>query len=282
MNFLEEAVSVVIPDRLYFAGFPRQEDILQLESNGFTHLLDLTDGEECPPYHTRLTRIHFPIADHGTPRDPIGYCQEMTRIRSMFRQEGSKWLVHCRGGHGRSSMVCVSLWMLWKAPERVSVNHAIAFINQAHLTRPRLRAKWRARRMPFNHEQASFLHRMHKTIFIGQYTWLLPKAVESRMTSSLTDQQDIRSMSSMIREWLVENDEHLARFQLTFLRSFQVLHVSSEWDEWIRECLFELRNEVFELVDRVDGFGRPRLTPPQDAAEEKAQNSNPNPDVPWT
>ena len=295
MNHLEEVLSVVIPDRLYFGGFPKPEEVVEMEQQGFTHLVDLTDGQECPAYATSLTRIHFPIVDHCIPSDPLRYCQMVTHVISEFRGSEfrgtkSKWMVHCRGGHGRSSMVCVSLWMLWNLPRHVTVNQAIAFINDAHVSRPKLRAKWRSRRMPFNHQQASFLHRMHKTIHLlphemGYYAWILPRSVLSLLTSSSSsslrsdddDDDDEKNdppveIRARIREWLFEQPEHLCRFQLTFVKSFQVMNVSTAWSDFIRECLFELRNDLLMS----------RLTPPQDGAQKEAQNSDPDPNVPWT
>jgi hypothetical protein len=269
---LWNCLSEVLPHRLYFSSYPSESWMDRLQSEGFTHLVDLTDGVECAPYDTRLIRIHFPIADHGIPADPMMYCHLLTRLMKVLHPPDTKLLIHCRGGHGRSGMVCASLWILSQLPQLTTVNQAISVINQAHIARVHLRPKWRTRRMPFNHTQASFLHRMHKIIYLhandtnGFYGWVLPQQVFSLGKDSHRDE-----MVALLRDWLIP--QYLTRLSTTHMKSFLVMNVPPEIDQFVRTFLFELRNDLFDPT---------RLTPPQNAAEEKTENANPNPNVPWT
>ena len=268
---LGDVMSEVLPQKLYFSGYPSETQLIQLAEEGFTHILDLTDGVECPPYETHLTHIRFPIADHGVPTEPLVYCHLLSRLLTVIRQPDTKVLVHCRGGHGRSGMACVSLWILWHLPRLITVNQAITVINEAHIARVHLRMKWRTRRMPFNHTQASFLHRLHKIIYLvpndtfGHYGWVLPRNIQD-----VSSEDELRER---FRTWLIDQPSHACRLQLTYMKSFFVMNVPAELDQRIRECLFELRDQLFHAS---------RLTPPEDAAHQKTEEANPDPNVPWT
>jgi hypothetical protein len=181
-DYLYDWISVLYKDHIYFGPFPNQVMIDRMIQEGFNVIVNLTMPEEEPlyvlPYHTRY--YCFPIEDNHYPFSPEAYCRLISRLK-MDVCCGKKLYIHCRGGHGRSSMTSVSLVCnLFN----YDLRHAIAYVNDSHNQREVLRNKWRKRKSPFNYDQFIFLTKMHKNIYLNvcdynrYYQWLLPSVCE--------------------------------------------------------------------------------------------------------
>ena len=182
---LYDWISVLVPDRLYYGSFPNQAMMNQLVKEKFDVIVNLTrDGEEdlyrltpSPPgfpQQNEIEYIHYPIDDNQGPDDYEDYCSFITWIKYRYFDK-KKIYIHCRGGHGRSSMVSVSV-MYTISP--IECHEAIRCVNEAHNNRVNLRNKWRKRKSPFNTIQYYFLTKMHKNIYVTiayptkYYGWL--------------------------------------------------------------------------------------------------------------
>ena len=176
-DHLYDWLSCIYPNRIYFGPFPNQLMISSLVEEGFNLIVDLTIPEEELLYYCPypLQYYPFPIHDNSFPSCNISYCHFITQLKVQFRL-GKKMYIHCRGGHGRSSMTCVSLVMSLFSYD---LRQSIEYVNDSHNQREVLRNKWRKRRSPFNYEQFVFLTRMHKNIYLNlfrgnkYYHWLV-------------------------------------------------------------------------------------------------------------
>jgi len=184
---LYDWVSCLIPDRFYFGPFPNQRMMNRLAGNGFNVIVNLTHtGEQelyrivdAPPGFPErpVEIISYPIDDHSIPNSPETYCKLITTIKERYLS-GKKIYLHCRGGHGRSSMVAVSAIYTILPYE---FHEAVSYVNECHLLRPNLRAKWKKKRSPFNTTQYQFLSKIHKNIYLNYintdrnhyYEWLI-------------------------------------------------------------------------------------------------------------
>lgn len=250
--------SVLIAGRLYFGSYPTRSRLRQIELDQFTHIIDLTEDGEMEPYDTYLTVIRFPVKDHSAPEDSIHYCHFVTHIVSLLRQPSTKLYIHCRGGHGRSSMLCVSIWM--SMDEDCHFSDAVDLVNRAHSARVRLRDKWRYRRMPFNHIQNTFLHKMHKNIYLNiaecnfsnAFAWILPPRpyhiehlYDTMKCGGSTMKEIEHAISERLEQRLSGNRDYMIRFQLTFLKSFKFVGVDIELDRLVKRVLQRLRVKFF-------------------------------------
>jgi hypothetical protein len=184
-DYIYDWTSCLVPDRLYFGPFPNQLMMNRLLSQGFNLIVNLTHSFEeelyriipSPPGFPRrdIKYIHYPIEDNNGASSALSYCEFITDLKYHFL-EGRKIYLHCRGGHGRSSMVSVSLFYTIFPYE---FHHAISYVNESHNNRVNLRNKWKKRRSPFNAIQYHFLAKIHKNIYVNispeknkHYYWL--------------------------------------------------------------------------------------------------------------
>lgn len=262
---LMDLISTLIPERVYFGGYPTERMMQELSAHHFTHIVNLTLEGEMTPYDfdQSMEMFEFPIPDHSVPPDMFEYCHFVSVLRRVLVNDPStKMYIHCRGGHGRSGMLCVSLWMLFEL--ETEVIRAIEYVNTCHTSRHILREKWRNRRMPFNHVQSTFLHRIHKNIFLNtsdsafkfssHYGWILPRenseiCIENVYARMIRDGNDPSDIYDQIKYRLLRNisthRDIICRFQLTFLKSFKFVGVAPELDEMVRRALFEIRETLF-------------------------------------
>jgi hypothetical protein len=267
---LYDHISTLLPGRVYFGGYPSETMLSQLEQEQFTHIVNLTIDNEMAPYRSiRMLMYEYPIPDHGVPRDILEYCEFLCFLRRLCVNENlSKIYIHCRGGHGRSSMICVSLWMLLH-PD-MELQPSITHVNQCHVTRKVLREKWRNKRVPFNHHQSTFLHKIHRTIFLNtslahasfsfstHYVWVLPRRVHptdisleevwDEMTANGANEHDrYDRVGEMIQQHYEQHRDLKFRLQLTFLRSFHFVGVSPELSAVVRSHLYRIRENLFAV-----------------------------------
>lgn len=205
-------ISCLIDEKLYFGPFPNQLMMDRLVKEKFNVIINLTESHEEPIYdnHIDIKYIHFPIKDSGVPVDTHDYCSFITRLKYEYLN-GSKIYIHCRGGHGRSGMVSVSL-IYCILP--YDLRESIEFVNMSHYNRANLRPKWKKRKSPFNYEQFLFLSKLHKNIYVNMdhynkyYDWLFSKEVFN---------VDDKSYNSPYQLYIDENINSMKKFLLIYL-----------------------------------------------------------------
>lgn len=184
-------ISSLVKDRLYFGPFPNQNMIDMLLKEKFDFIVNLTmDNEniftefndikdlELEKYQTykipKSKYISYQIKDNDVPDCPLTYSSFILKLKKLYLSD-KKIYVHCRGGHGRSGMVSVSI-LLSIFPDK-NIKEAIEFVNQCHIDRVILRKKWKNKKTPFNYNQYLFLLKIHKNIYINNvnkyYNWLI-------------------------------------------------------------------------------------------------------------
>jgi protein-tyrosine phosphatase len=179
-------ISCLIPDKLYFGPFPNQNMIDELFNKKFDIIVNLTmDNEniftdndlkdETQTYRVPKNKyISYQIKDNDVPECPLSYCSFITKLKKLYFSD-KKIYIHCRGGHGRSGMVSVSL--LLSIFSEKNIKEIIENVNQSHIDRIILRKKWKNKKTPFNYIQYMFLLKIHKNIYINNinkyYNWLI-------------------------------------------------------------------------------------------------------------
>ena len=142
-------ISCVIPDQLYFGPYPNQIMIEQMiNQHHFNVIVNLTCDNEEKEYivnEKESKYVLFPVKDNDFPDCIHSYCNFIFFLKGEI-EKGNKIYIHCRGGHGRSSMVCVSTYMVIYMTDLKS---SIEFISKAHNERVVLREKWKKCKFPF-------------------------------------------------------------------------------------------------------------------------------------
>jgi protein-tyrosine phosphatase len=194
-----EWISCLIKDKLYFGPFPNQHMIDSLLKENFDVIVNLTmddenifaddfndsndsdnDNSDKKEEQTQTYKvpknkyISYQIKDNDIPKCPLSYCSFITKLKELYIRD-KKIYIHCRGGHGRSGMVSVSI--LLSIFQEKNIKDTIEFVNQSHINRIILREKWKTKKTPFNYTQHLFLLKIHKNVYISNinkyYNWLI-------------------------------------------------------------------------------------------------------------
>lgn len=240
---LYDWISCLLPDHLYFGPFPNQVMIDNLANEGFTVILNLTiPGEETMYYLPEgIEYLAYPIPDNRFPLWIASYARMVTKLK--YRCLTDKVYVHCRGGHGRSGMTCVSIiYSLLPYDLRTS----IAFVNQSHNDRGVLRNKWRKRNSPFNYDQFTFLSRIHKNIYVNidrpnkYYHWLYP-----RLPDPLHEVTDFVQLYRELEQWF-EHFPFQQKLQQTHLKKFVLADCTDPiFCQWYGTVVWYIREFLF-------------------------------------
>ena len=155
-------VSTVRP-YLWFGSYPSQERINILEASGVRLFVNLTcTHETLDPYTTNYMYMNIPIPDNSIPDNVAVFCFQVIEI-VRFILAGATAYIHCRGGHGRSGMLCAILLCLI---EGLSPKDAISEITHSHKNRPNIREFWKKRQCPHLHEQRKFIFKLFSPRYI--------------------------------------------------------------------------------------------------------------------
>lgn len=136
--------SFFIEKKALFGGYPNHKQIIELIDEGVVWFIDLTGSDEkgIKVYsHLVNNWINFPIKDRGIPENKKNFLIFLLLIQMAFEslKPGEKLYLHCRGGHGRSSLVISCfLCLLFGIPPDESLN----LTKEYHSLRPNLRLKW--------------------------------------------------------------------------------------------------------------------------------------------
>jgi hypothetical protein len=150
--------SFFIEKKALFGGYPNHCQILELQREGVKWFIDLTHSNEknIKVYSDLVDNwINFPIKDGSIPTDKKKFTIFLILIQMVLEslKPGEKLYLHCRGGHGRSSLVvaCFLGYSLNLPPLE-----SLELTMRIHSTRPNLRKKW-LERWPLNLKQRLFV-----------------------------------------------------------------------------------------------------------------------------
>jgi hypothetical protein len=279
--------SCLIKDRLYFGPFPNQNMIDCLFKENFDFIVNLTmdneniftdyfndeingiDGfsginmkEETQTYKVQKNKyISYQIKDNDTPECPQSYCYFIIKLKNLYLKD-KKIYIHCRGGHGRSGMVSVSL-LLSIFPEK-NIKEAIEFVNQSHIDRINLRKKWKNKKTPFNYNQFLFLLKIHKNIYINNankyYNWLIFNdsilyndkkydSIYSFYTEQILDKEiKLEQIKNYFRTKIKSNKDIEYKFYLTYLKNVIITDCdNTEFCKDYSNLLYTIREELMNI-----------------------------------
>lgn len=170
--------SFFIEKKALFGGFPNHNQIEELVDEGVVWFVDLTHRTEknIKVYSHLVTNwINFPIKDGQVPENNKNFFIFLLVIQMVLEslKPGEKIYLHCRGGHGRSSLVasCI-LGMVLKIPPFESMS----VVRRYHSRRPNLRSKWLSR-WPLNRKQRKFIEAFFGStnLYFKNLPWFEPK-----------------------------------------------------------------------------------------------------------
>jgi protein-tyrosine phosphatase len=127
--------------QLRFSKFPDPDEARLLRADGYTCLVNLCDPvrESYLPADVDCD-LHYPIPDRtpdvGDIDDFRLFIDDL--VGRLERRE--KICVFCRGGHGRSAMVCA---IIWGRVGRKRGPEALSAVRKAHKARGVMDRKWR-------------------------------------------------------------------------------------------------------------------------------------------
>lgn len=136
--------SFFIEKKALFGGYPNHNQIIELVEEGVVWFIDLTHRDErnIKVYsHLVNNWVNFPIKDRHVPENNKNFLIFLLIIQMVLEslKSGEKIYLHCRGGHGRSSLVISCfLGMVLNLPPFDSLN----MVRIYHSRRPNLSPKW--------------------------------------------------------------------------------------------------------------------------------------------
>lgn len=137
--------SFFIEKKALFGGYPNHNQLLELIDEGVVWFIDLTNNntEKNIKVYNHLVKnwINYPIKDGHVPENKKNFLIFLLMIEMVLEslKPGEKLYLHCKGGHGRSSLVISCfLSMVFHLPPFESLD----LIKEYHALRPNLKSKW--------------------------------------------------------------------------------------------------------------------------------------------
>jgi protein tyrosine/serine phosphatase len=156
--------SYFIKNKALFGCYPSQDNVTQLEKIGVKYMVDLTHKKEkkIVRYKTKCNYINFPIEDNYIPVNQ-NFDRLIIDLSNIIRNlsTNSCIYIHCKGGHGRSSLVvsCLLCYIYKNHPTK-----SINLITKYHNSRPNLKRKWINKHM--NKKQICYVYKKFKLFYI--------------------------------------------------------------------------------------------------------------------
>jgi hypothetical protein len=245
-NFLYDWISCVIPNRIYFGPIPNDHMIHQLKEKNFNIIVNVTENEI--DYGPDFKSFHFPIKDNSIPDNIFEYCKFVIELKKEFETNKNKMYIHCRGGHGRSSMITISLLCcLYNEELKHIINKVIGY----HKSRIVLRDIWRIK-SPINYKQFMFLCMIHKNIYINVdsdskiYNWLSPKNIWIDPYKTLNHYvEEFTVEMSILTELILPNINFINKFRYTYLQKFHfIFKYEKKMEEFYNHFFKNLREKI--------------------------------------
>jgi hypothetical protein len=162
-----DQASFFIEKKALFGGYPNHHQIMELKEKGVVWFIDLTNKDETNIMvysHHVNNWINYPIKDGHIPENKKNFVIFLFIIQMVLESlgPGEKLYLHCRGGHGRSTLVISCfLSMLLDIPPLDSLN----LIKEYHSLRPNLKPKW-FNRWPLSLKQRKFVESFYGTMYL--------------------------------------------------------------------------------------------------------------------
>lgn len=147
----------------YFGEYPSEEQFQELVDENFVYFIDLTTLRERDklkfdyslkiPQMKSLIYINYSIIDNNIPGSQKMF-KEFLKFLITILQKKNKVYLHCRGGHGRSSLIVASLLcaMFLYSPQK-----AFILTKLFHENRKNLKAKYKGQICPKLYNQRKFI-----------------------------------------------------------------------------------------------------------------------------
>jgi protein-tyrosine phosphatase len=261
-------ISCTLKDKIYFGPFPNQNMIDKLIEEKFDIIVNLTMENEniyqnsTEEKNTEIYKIpknmyiSYQIKDNDIPECPLSYSSFISKIYNLYKKD-KKIYIHCRGGHGRSGMVSVSL-MLNIYPNK-NIKEIIDTVNKSHIERIILRSKWKKKNAPFNYTQYLFLLKVHKNIYINNnnkyYGWLIfnePFVYKNIkfyniynffINNNLDSKEKLDFITNYFKEKISSNKEIEYKLHLTYLKRIILTDCDNE------DFCFMYTNTIYSIRD---------------------------------
>lgn len=273
-------ISCLIKDKLYFGPFPNQNMIDKMKEENFNFIVNLTmddeniiqfnqeENQETKEEIYKLPKnmyLSYQIEDNGVPECPLSYSSFISKLYDIYKKD-KKIYIHCRGGHGRSGMVSVSL--VSNIYPNKNIKEIIDAVNKSHIDRIILRNKWKKKQAPFNYNQYQFLLKVHKNIYINNnnkyYGWLIfnePFTYKENMYYNiykLFSDENIEHNEKMIvlkdyfSNKISSNKDIEYKLHLTYLKKIVLTDCDNkEFCETYANILYSIRESYFLHFNKI-------------------------------
>jgi hypothetical protein len=147
-----------ITKKALFGGYPNHNTLTELQQEGVTWFVDLTNSNEknTTTYSDKVNNwVNYPIKDGDVPKNKKKFMIFLILIQLILEslKPGEKIYLHCRGGHGRTSLVIACfLGFALNLPSQTSLNLA----RTLHNNKQPLNSKW-LNKWPLNLKQRMFV-----------------------------------------------------------------------------------------------------------------------------
>jgi protein-tyrosine phosphatase len=256
-------VNLTMDNENIFADFSNDpNDIKEEESSRRNFVQALFPvGKETQTYRIPKNKyISYQIKDNNVPECPLSYCSFITKLKKLYLKD-QKIYIHCRGGHGRSGMLSVSL-LLSIFPDK-NIKEVIELVNQSHIDRIILRKKWKNKKTPFNYNQYIFLLKVHKNIYINNtnkyYNWLIFNdsiyyekqkydSIYSFYNNSILDYNiKIEQIKNNFKSKIKTNKDIEYKFYLTYLKNLIITDCENiQFCKDYSNILYQIRDELLD------------------------------------
>lgn len=163
MVYITNTSSFFINDTALFGAFPTQNQIKVLESWGVDIIIDLTSHYEkrIIPYQTSRPVLRFIIPDRCVPENFLVFFGLVVWLSEIINNK--KIYIHCKGGHGRSSLlVCALLCFINKLSPEEAFDQTSKYHSERvlHSNNPKRNEYWKNRGFPQTNIQKHFILKM--------------------------------------------------------------------------------------------------------------------------
>lgn len=161
-------------DQAYFGGYPTKENFQELIENDFIYFIDLTTLRERKrldfdysleiPKYSKLFYLNYSIIDNNIPSSQVLFLEFINFLLEIIKTN-KKIYIHCKGGHGRSSLVVASLLcqLHFFSPQK-----AFGLTKSFHEKRNNLKDKYRGILCPQLYSQRKFIMDTFKANMISR------------------------------------------------------------------------------------------------------------------
>jgi hypothetical protein len=147
----------------YFGEYPSQQQFQELVENNFIYFIDLTTLREREklkynysfdiPKYKSLIYVNYSIIDNNIPSSSKLFKEFLEFLITILKKK-AKVYIHCRGGHGRSSLIVSSFLC---ATFLYSPYKAFTVTKFYHENRKNLKAKYKGQICPKLYHQRKFV-----------------------------------------------------------------------------------------------------------------------------